>query len=106
MNKLFLQSIKINQESRVADIVASDYRTADVFRKYGIEFCCGGKVPLSMACEMKGLDERIVIRELEEATRDINNSNTLDFNAWHIDFLTDYIINIHHHYWNSDPRFP
>ena len=94
----FLQSLKIDKESRVADIVSGDYRTADVFRKYGIEYCCGGKAPLSMACEMRGLDEKVVIRELEEATRDFNNSNTLDFNSWHIDFLTDYIVNVHHDY--------
>lgn len=94
----FLQSFTIDKESCVADIVTKDYRTADVFRRYGIEYCCGGKAPLYVACAMRGVDENLLIHELEEATREINNSNTLAFNDWHIDFLTDYIINVHHDY--------
>lgn len=89
---------KIDPGSSVAEIVSRDYRTADIFRKYDIEYCCGGKYPLSIACQMKGIDEEVVIKELEEAMRELNTSNTLNFNEWHIDFLTDYIVNVHHHY--------
>ena len=31
------------QEQTVADIVTNDIRTATVFNKFGIDFCCGGK---------------------------------------------------------------
>ena len=51
-----------------------------------------------MACQINGVDENKVIEELEGATRETNTSNTLNFNEWHIDFLTDYIVNVHHHY--------
>jgi regulator of cell morphogenesis and NO signaling len=95
---MYLQPHKIDRTQTVSDIVIRDYRTADVFRKYGIEYCCGGKSPLEKACQAKQLDEATVLAELEAATRDINTSNTLEFNEWHIDFLTDYIINVHHHY--------
>lgn len=88
----------INRNSTVAEIVNNDYRAADVFRKYNIEYCCGGKYPLHIACQINGADENQVIRELETATQEINTSNTLNFNDWHIDFLTDYIVNVHHHY--------
>lgn len=88
----------IDRNQTVAAIVNSDYRTADIFRKYNIEYCCGGKFPLHIACEMNGLDEQQVITELRNATRGVNTSNTLDFNGWPIDFLTDYIVNVHHHY--------
>ncbi len=98
MDNLFLHSGKIDRNQPVADIVARDYRTADVFRKYGIEYCCGGKSPLHMACALKGVDENRLIEELEVSIREVNTSNTHDFNEWHIDFLTDYIINVHHHY--------
>lgn len=27
----------------VAELVANDYRTAEIFKKHGIDFCCGGK---------------------------------------------------------------
>lgn len=92
------QRNKIDPNSSVADIVTKDYRAADVFRKYDIEYCCGGKYPLTIACQMKGVSEEEVIRELEEAVRELNSSNTLSFNEWHIDFLTDYIVNVHHQY--------
>ena len=88
----------IDKNQTVAAIVNSDYRTADVFRRHKIEYCCGGKYPLPIACEMQGVNEEQLIRELEAATREVNTSNTLDFSSWHIDFLTDYIVNVHHHY--------
>ena len=34
----------------VGDIVAGDYRTAAVFEKHGIDFCCGGAVTVAAAC--------------------------------------------------------
>lgn len=95
---MFLKPFEINRKSLVAEIVALDYRTAEVFRKYGIGYCCGGNWPLEMACEMKGADLEIVQAELEAATRSINISNILDFWEWNIDFLIDYIINVHHQY--------
>jgi regulator of cell morphogenesis and NO signaling len=95
---MFLQSYKINNNSFISDIVANDYRTADTFRKYGIEYCCGGKWPLELACKMRDLDVDIIREELELSTRNISVSNTLDFNIWNIDFLADYIANVHHQY--------
>ena len=95
---MFLQSVKINSKSLVAEIVSNDYRTADVFRRHGIEYCCGGKMPLFMACDLKGVDENMLMKELQEAVRETNTSNTLNFNDWPVDFLTDYITNVHHYY--------
>ncbi len=95
---MFLQSFEINRKSLVAEIVAQDYRTADVFRRYGIGYCCGGKWPMEMACEMQGVDVDVLQQELEAATRTVQVSNLLDFNNWDVDFLIDYIINVHHRY--------
>jgi regulator of cell morphogenesis and NO signaling len=93
-----LRKNTIDKNQTVASIVNDDYRAADVFRKYEIEYCCGGKYPLHLACQMKEVDEDKLVAELEEATREVNSSNTLDFNGWPIDFLTDYIVHVHHHY--------
>lgn len=89
---------RIDQDLSVSEIVSSDYRTADVFRKYGIDFCCGGKWPLKMVCETKDLDLGLIKKELEESVRTISIHNTLKFEEWDIDFLTDYIVNVHHQY--------
>jgi regulator of cell morphogenesis and NO signaling len=82
----------------VAEIVRDDYRTADVFKKYGINFCCGGKVPLTEACAARNIRLEELAKELEFATRNISVSTSLQFNQWKIEFLVDYIINVHHAY--------
>jgi len=88
----------INLDCPVSEIVNADYRTADVFRRHGIEFCCGGKWPLRTVCEVKNLDINIIARELKESVRTISIPSSLRFEEWNINFLTDYIINVHHMY--------
>lgn len=89
---------KINRKDTVSGIVNSDYRTADIFVKYGIEYCCGGNFPLYEACALKGVDEKLLIHALENATLSSNTSNTLNFTEWDTDFLIDYIVLVHHQY--------
>jgi regulator of cell morphogenesis and NO signaling len=95
---MFLKPFEISRKSLVADIVAQDYRTAAVFRKHGIGYCCGGKWPMDMACEMQGVDAEKVQMELEASIRTIHVSNFTGFAEWDVDFMIDYIINIHHFY--------
>jgi regulator of cell morphogenesis and NO signaling len=86
---------KIDAEMTIGDFVAEDYRTSKVFEKYGIDFCCGGKVALSAACREKGIDTGAVLREIESV-----KSTPLDrgqnYSAWELSFLADYIVNTHH----------
>jgi regulator of cell morphogenesis and NO signaling len=89
---------KIDENSFVRDVVNHDYRTADVFRKYDIDFCCGGKWSLDIACRSRGLDTEEVVTELNKVVRHSPSSAFLDFDEWDIDFLADYIYNIHHRY--------
>ena len=95
---MFLKSFEIEPNTLVADIVRRDYRTADVFRKYGIEYCCGGKWPFSTACQLNGIDEKTLRDELNRVMRTIQIPATIAFEKWSIDFLTDYIVNVHHSY--------
>jgi len=87
----------IDITSTIGEYVAEDYRTAKVFEKYGIDFCCGGKASLSAVCGEKGIDTDAILRELADV-----KSATLDrgqnYAAWEESFLADYIINTHHAY--------
>jgi regulator of cell morphogenesis and NO signaling len=86
----------------VGEIAAKDLRKAEVFKKYGIDFCCGGKKSLKQACEEKGLDVAVVEAELENPAPAVQPAN--DFNRWEADFLADYIYNQHHiYYYNEMP---
>lgn len=96
-HNMFLQNILFDKDMSVHDIVTKDYRTAEIFRKYDLEFCCGGKLPLQVACDNKGLDADRVLNDLNLVTRDVRISSAdIDFNDWDIDFITDYIVNVHH----------
>lgn len=88
----------IHENAPVKAIVNSDYRTADVFRKYNIDFCCTGIWPLRKACELANADYGIVEGELIAALRHNEVSNLLTFEEWETNFLVDYIVNVHHAY--------
>ncbi len=91
----------IEKQEFVSDIVKRDYRTAQVFRRHGIEFCCGARFPLELVCSLKGLDLQTIQAELDRATRQISVSNSLNFEDWDLSFLADYIVHIHHEYLRS-----
>lgn len=93
-----IPSGRIDEKDLISDIVVNDYRTADIFRKYSINFCCGGKIPLENACLAIGLDPETILRELEDSTRERNSSYSLSYDEWSLPFLTDYIIHVHHAY--------
>lgn len=95
---MFRNILKIGPSSFVTDIVIHDYRTADIFRKYNIDFCCGGKWPLEIVCQNKNLDTDDVIKELQSVVIQPPSNAAIDFDDWDVDFLADYILNVHHRY--------
>ncbi len=103
---MFLPTLEISPQTPVSEIVNRDYRTADVFRRHGIEYCCGGRWPLETACMIKGVDTDQLIRELQDACRNLRLPAMLPFEKWTAEFLADYIVNVHHHYlYNTLPAF-
>ena len=80
----------------VGEIVAENYKTADVFKKHGIDFCCGGGVGLAEICRRKSLNYTQIETELAALSNDIPESH--NFNNWEVDVLVDYIIEKHHTY--------
>jgi regulator of cell morphogenesis and NO signaling len=81
----------------IGELVAKDYRKAEVFRKFGIDFCCGGKKSVRTACEEKGLDAALVEQELLVLAEG-PALRTQNFDTWDLTFLADYIENTHHTY--------
>lgn len=83
-------------EKTIGEIVAEDFRSAAVFKKYGIDFCCKGNRRIAEACEPKGIDPANIYNELENF-RNVHSDNT-DFNSWPLDLLADYVERMHHRY--------
>lgn len=45
--------MNITPDTQIAEIASQNPATIRVFQRFGIDFCCGGKRPLSAACEEK-----------------------------------------------------
>ena len=84
-------------DETLGQIAAKDLRKAQIFKKYGLDFCCGGKKTVKQACAEKGLDVTKIEQELQQADR-IPSSRPLPYNDWSLDFLADYIVQTHHSY--------
>lgn len=83
--------------SKVGELVAQDYRKATVFKKYGIDFCCGGGKSIDEVCKKKNVNAEELINELI-ALENQQEKPQHDFNSWDLGFLADYIVNTHHKY--------
>jgi len=80
----------------VRDIALENPATIRVFEAFGIDYCCGGKKPLTEACTAKNLSVDEVLEALEStgpAEREIEN-----WSAQPLGVLAAHIVNTHHAY--------
>jgi regulator of cell morphogenesis and NO signaling len=86
----------------IGGIVAELPKASIIFYNYGIDFCCGGHRKLSDVVKEQGIDEALVVGELEiaqsERTKGYLNQNFTDMS---VEVLTDYIEDTHHAYLRS-----
>ena len=81
----------------IGEIAVKDLRKVEIFKKYGIDFCCGGKKTIAEVCAEKNIDATKVQTELRQIDTE-NKASNISYNDWSIDFLADYIVNTHHSY--------
>ncbi|PHN99613.1 iron-sulfur cluster repair di-iron protein, partial [Rhodobacteraceae bacterium 4F10] len=86
----------VSSNKTVADYVTENIKTAHIFKKYGIDFCCGGGISVEKACAKNNVDLAIIEKELAEV--DVIKDVIEDYDKWELDFLMIYIENIHHTY--------
>ncbi len=87
--------MKNYRDLKIAEIVTEDFRTAEVFKKVGIDFCCGGDQNLEAACKQQNVN----LDELESSLENVENNGSdsaHNYKDWNADFLCDYIVNTHH----------
>ncbi|WP_405604801.1 DUF542 domain-containing protein [Polaribacter sp. Asnod1-A03] len=80
----------------VAGIVTENINTASIFKKYKIDFSFHGNMLLSKVCEENNIKPEIILEELKSVS--VNQFYLKDYNSWELDFLIDFLINIHHEY--------
>lgn len=84
------------RKEQIGSMVAADYRTAAIFKKYGIDFCCKGGRTIAEAAEKKNLDTEKIYADLEQLPQ--GAAADIDFTAWPLDLLADYVEKTHHRY--------
>ena len=84
-------------KTNIGEIVAEDYRTAQVFKNHKIDFCCRGNRSIQEVAEKNELDAELLLKELRNIQNQSNGDN-IDFKSWPLDLLADYIEKKHHRY--------
>jgi len=80
----------------VGQLVAERPSRARVFEKLGIDYCCGGKLPLARACEERGIAADEVRRQLEDQDRRNTDTSERDWRSANLRDLCDHIEQRHH----------
>jgi len=81
----------------VREIALQQPASIRVFEHLGIDYCCGGRKPLSEACEARNLQVSDVIAALEAAAGGIENPAE-DLTAKSLTGLCAHIVATHHEY--------
>jgi regulator of cell morphogenesis and NO signaling len=81
----------------VREIALENPASIRVFEAFGIDYCCGGRKPLSEACEAKNLSVATVIAALEAGVARVAPS-TEDWKTKSLGSLAAHIENTHHAY--------
>lgn len=92
-----METLQKNTQKEIGQYVADDFRTAAIFSKHKIDFCCNGNRTVAEACDKKGIDSNVLLDELN-AVLNSKIGETIDYKSWPIDLLVEYIEKKHHRY--------
>lgn len=87
--------MNITGEKTIAEIVTENIKTAHVFKKHGIDFCCGGGITVEKACLKYKVDYLTLENDLKEVE---NVSRAFNYDSWDLGFLITHIVSFHHTY--------
>ncbi len=87
----------INTNTSVGDIVKANFKTAKIFDKNNIDFCCGGETSLKEACEKSKVDVDQLVPELE-ALLVLSDPDSVYIDGLALNELCDYVEKRHHTY--------
>jgi regulator of cell morphogenesis and NO signaling len=86
----------ISSTTTVGRIVAQSPHLARLFEQWQIDYCCGGKRPLNVACQERGLDIQAVLTRLQEA--EPQETSPTDWTTAPLASLCENIERTHHDY--------
>ncbi len=87
---------RVDPSRTVAEIVLEHSATAGVLQRFRIDYCCRGERSLEQACRDRGLDQSVVVSQLEEAISLRPGPDEVDPRVLPTHALIDYIVTRHH----------
>lgn len=87
----------LTPQATVGQLVAERASRAKVFERFGIDYCCGGKMSIADACQRKGIDPTSVIAALDAVDAALGaQSAERDWAALPVEELVLHVLNTHH----------
>jgi len=94
----------LSHERTVADFATENLARTRVFENFGIDYCCGGEIPLADACERQGISTEQVLQAIAECDRNEPQVPVKLADAAIGDLVAS-ILNEHHAFlWSELPR--
>ena len=92
-----METLHKDSKKQIGQFVADDFRTAAIFSKYGIDFCCKGDRTIEEVCKKNDIETDELLGKLYEVSM-ISTNQSIDYKSWPLDLLIDYIEKKHHRY--------
>jgi regulator of cell morphogenesis and NO signaling len=92
------------REDHLGDIVVALPKSAELFQRYRIDYCCGGDRPLQVALDEQHVPVDAVLDELNALAKTIRDRGS-DWQAMTPPQLVDHIVTTHHAFlWANLPK--
>lgn len=90
-------AMNILEDTIIKEVVKRNFKTAQVFHAHNIDYCCGGNKPITEACREKGINQEILISQLNKIVTQVDE-DTAYINNLTLSELIDHIVKKHHAY--------
>ncbi|ELR70228.1 Nitric oxide-dependent regulator DnrN or NorA [Fulvivirga imtechensis AK7] len=84
-------------EKTIGEIVAENYKAAEVFHHYGVDFCCKGNRVLKDVCKQNDISIDEMVLAIQNIIQN-GGGQAVDYYSWPLDLLVDVIEKKHHAY--------
>ena len=85
-------------ETPIGTIVAERPQTARIFELVGIDYCCGGQMPVGKAAAQLNIDSMALLRALDVVGTSFSQESTRNWQRAGLDELIKHIVTTHHHW--------
>ena len=85
----------ITETTTVAEVASTIPSSVRVFQRYGIDFCCGGKIGLAAACQAQGVSYTELVGAIDASAQQ-PRADARDWNREPLAALVDHVVATYH----------